>query len=79
MGAGIAQLVQRLATSWTTEGQLEAGHSGRAVWGMNFLRSLERWDRGFESHSRHGCLFVLGSGLATGWSLVQGVLSNVLN
>jgi hypothetical protein len=23
---------------------------------MNCLRSLERWDRGFESHSRHGCL-----------------------
>jgi hypothetical protein len=21
-------------------------------------RSLEHWDRGFESHSRHGCLFV---------------------
>jgi hypothetical protein len=23
---------------------------------MNCLRSLERWDRRFESHSRHGCL-----------------------
>jgi hypothetical protein len=23
---------------------------------MNCFRSLERWDRGFESHSRHGCL-----------------------
>jgi hypothetical protein len=31
-------------------------HSGRTVWGMNCLRPLERWDRGFESHSRHGCL-----------------------
>jgi hypothetical protein len=31
-------------------------HGGRAVQGMNCLRSLERWDRGFESHSRHGCL-----------------------
>jgi hypothetical protein len=50
---------------------------------MNCLRSLERWDRGFESHSRHGCLcrrliciYVLcvGCRLATGWSLVQGVL-----
>jgi hypothetical protein len=24
--------------------------------GMNCLRSLESWDRGFESDSRHGCL-----------------------
>jgi hypothetical protein len=41
---------------------------------MNCIRSLERWDRGFESHSRHGCLCVrlfcvcvvlcVGSGLA---------------
>jgi hypothetical protein len=23
---------------------------------MNCLRSLKRWDRGFESHSGHGCL-----------------------
>jgi hypothetical protein len=46
------------------------------------LRPLERWDRGFESHSMHGCLYAFilcvvlcaGSGLATGWSLVQGVL-----
>jgi hypothetical protein len=29
-------------------------HSGRAVLGMNCLRSLERWDRGFESN---GCLY----------------------
>jgi hypothetical protein len=31
---------------------------------------------GFESHSRHGCLCVVlcvGSGLATGWSLIRGV------
>jgi hypothetical protein len=42
---------------------------------MNCLRSLERFDRGFEAHSRHGCLFVhlfcvcvvlSGSGLETG-------------
>jgi hypothetical protein len=51
---------------------------------MNCLRPLERWDSGFESQSRYGCLFVfilfvLGSGLATGWSLVQGVLPNVLH
>jgi hypothetical protein len=25
---------------------------------MNCLRSLERWDRGFEFHLRHGCLYV---------------------
>jgi hypothetical protein len=35
-----------------------ADHSRRAVQGMNSLHSLERWDRGFESRSRHGCLFV---------------------
>jgi hypothetical protein len=29
-----------------------AHHSGRAVEDMNSLRSLEPWDRGFESHSR---------------------------
>jgi hypothetical protein len=53
---------------------------------MNCLRPLEHWDRGFESHSRHGCLsaFILfalscvGNGLATGWSPVQGVLPTVL-
>jgi hypothetical protein len=43
---------------------------------MNCLRSLERWDRWFESHSSHKCLCVrllrlyvvlcVGSGLATG-------------
>jgi hypothetical protein len=32
------------------------GHSGLAAYGMKCLRSLERWDRGFEFHSRHGCL-----------------------
>jgi hypothetical protein len=65
-----------------------ADHSSRAVWGMNCVRSLEGWDRGFESHSRHGCLYrvclfcvcvvlCVGSGLATGWSPVQGVLPTV--
>jgi hypothetical protein len=48
---------------------------------MNHLRPLENWDRGFESHSRRRCLcaFVLcvGSGLATRWSPVQGVLPTV--
>jgi hypothetical protein len=33
-----------------------ADHSGRAVYGMKCLRPLEHWHRGFESHSRHGCL-----------------------
>jgi hypothetical protein len=33
-----------------------AYHSGRAVQGMNCLRSLKHWGRGFETHSRHGCL-----------------------
>jgi hypothetical protein len=30
-----------------------ADQSGRGVLGMNSLCSLERWYRGFESHSRH--------------------------
>jgi hypothetical protein len=59
-----------------------ADDSGRGVWVMNRIRSLGRWDRGSESHSRHGCLcafilFVLscvGSDLATGCSPIQGVL-----
>jgi hypothetical protein len=25
---------------------------------MNCLRRLKNWDRWFESHSRHGCLYV---------------------
>jgi hypothetical protein len=46
------------------------------------LRPLERWDRGFESHLRHGCLCLFcvrtGSGLAMGWFPVQGALPTVL-
>jgi hypothetical protein len=55
--------------------------------GMNCLRSLEHWDRGFEFYSRHECLCVrlfcvyvvlcIGIGLAMGWSLVQEVLPSV--
>jgi hypothetical protein len=55
--------------------------------GINCLRSLGRWDRGFEYHSRHGflcmrffCDYVVlctGIGLAAGLSLVQGVLPSV--
>jgi hypothetical protein len=33
-----------------------AGHSRRAVDGMHCLRSLGSRDRGFKSHSGHGCL-----------------------
>jgi hypothetical protein len=68
---------------------LMADRSGRAVYGMNCLCSLERLNHGFELHSRHGCLCVrlfcvcvvlcLGSGLATGRSLIQGVLPSVKN
>jgi hypothetical protein len=36
--------------------QPRTDHSVRAVQSMNRLRSLEHWDRGFESHWRHGCL-----------------------
>jgi hypothetical protein len=35
----------------------EADHSGRAAEGMNCFRSLQRWDRGFESRSRLGCVY----------------------
>jgi hypothetical protein len=58
-----------------------ADHSGRAVKGMNCLRSLKPWDCGFESHLRHRCLYVrlfcVGSGLATDWSLIQRVVPSV--
>jgi hypothetical protein len=33
-----------------------AGHGSRAVYGMHCLRSLGRWDRGFKTNTRHGCL-----------------------
>jgi hypothetical protein len=33
-----------------------ATYNARAVKGMNCLRSLKHWNRGFESHSRHTCL-----------------------
>jgi hypothetical protein len=54
---------------------------------MNCLRSLERWDHGFEFYSKHGCLCMrlfcvcivlcIGSGLATGLEPVQDVLPSV--
>jgi hypothetical protein len=61
---------------------------GRSQWPCSLRRGswpVGCWDRGFESRSRLGCLsasscFVLscvGRGLATDWSLVQGVLPYV--
>jgi hypothetical protein len=35
---------------------VKAGHGSQAVWGMHCLRSLGSRDRGFRSHSGHGCL-----------------------
>jgi hypothetical protein len=61
--------------------------SGRAVYGINCFRSFGRWGRGFESHSKHGCLCLrsfcdcvvlcASSILTTGWSLAQGVPPSV--
>jgi hypothetical protein len=63
----------------------EADHSGCAKECMNCVRSFECWDRGFESHSRRGCVYMrlfcvcvvlcIGSGLATGRSLDRRVLA----
>jgi hypothetical protein len=51
-------------------------HSCRAVYGMNCLYSLERWNRWFESHSRHGylrvCLFCVCAVLCVGSGVVTG-------
>jgi hypothetical protein len=60
---------------------LYADHGCRAVEVMNRLPTLEHWDRGFESQSRRGfCVCVVlcvGSGLAMGWSAVQGARPSV--
>jgi hypothetical protein len=65
---------------------LHCRSDGRAVCCMNCLLPLEHWGRWFESHSRHGWLcglfcvsavLCVGSGLATAWSTVQGVLPTV--
>jgi hypothetical protein len=37
---------------------LRADHSGRSVQDINYLRSLEHLNCGFESHSSYGCLSV---------------------
>jgi hypothetical protein len=36
--------------------ELHAGPNGRAVCGTYCFLPFEHWDRGFESHSRHGCV-----------------------
>jgi hypothetical protein len=51
-----------------------AGHGGRAFWGMNCFLPLEHRHRGFESHSKRGCLCVFILDVGTGWSPVQGVI-----
>jgi hypothetical protein len=59
-----------------------SGPSGRAVRGTHCLRPLGHWYCGLGSHPRHGCVSAffcvvlsrVGRGLASGWSLVQGVL-----
>jgi hypothetical protein len=64
------------------------GTYSRSQWPCGLTRGSSPvgcWDRGFESRSRHGCLSAsfcavlscVGRGLATGWSLVQGVLPHV--
>jgi hypothetical protein len=47
--------------SFSLPNAVNAGHSGCVVQGMNCLRRLKQWDRGFESHLRYGCpsLFIL--------------------
>jgi hypothetical protein len=54
-----------------------ADHSGRADKGMNCLPPLERWDRGFESHSRQVCLpaFILCVGERPCEGLIPGTRS----
>jgi hypothetical protein len=48
----LSEIYQLINFIWSK--QEFADHSGRAVYGMKCLRPLEHWDRGFESHSRHG-------------------------
>jgi hypothetical protein len=57
------QAVSRAATSKMAHPRIlqdllwkSADHGGRTVEGVNCVRPLERWDREFQSHSRHGCL-----------------------
>jgi hypothetical protein len=65
----------------------KAGHSSRAIKGMNCLCSLGPRDGGFESQTVYGCLvcvcvcvvLCLGSGLTTSGSHVQGVLPSMKN
>jgi hypothetical protein len=50
---------------------------------MNYLHPLKYWGLGFESHSRRDCLRLfyvcVVLCLAAGWSLIQGVLPNILD
>jgi hypothetical protein len=49
--------LQKLVTRiYCHQSQGQVVPSGHAVEGMNSLRSLEHWDREFESHSKHECL-----------------------
>jgi hypothetical protein len=59
--AGRSQWPRGLWHELSSLAQTLAGHIGHAVYGMNCLRSLEHWNRGFEFHSRHGslCAFLL--------------------
>jgi hypothetical protein len=72
------EIVQKLVSFWLEFVKVAAK---LPIEGMNYFRSLECCDSGFKSHSRHGCLcaliLCLGSGFATGWSPVQGVLPTV--
>jgi hypothetical protein len=43
--------VHRLATS-----DKPIDLRSHAIYGMEYLRPLEHWESGFESHSRHGCM-----------------------
>jgi hypothetical protein len=60
-----------------------ANHSGRAVWGMNYLRSLIGSNPAQDMDVCIMCIYCVcvvlcvGSGLPTGWSPVKGVLPAV--
>jgi hypothetical protein len=62
----------------------DAGHSGRAVWGEGLGRLVAGIVGSNPAQGMDVCplsfcvvLFCVGRGLATGWSLVQGVLPYV--
>jgi hypothetical protein len=51
-----AEVKKTWISRFTSPYAFMADHSGQAVSGRNRLRLLEIWDRGFESHSKNGCL-----------------------